>query len=74
MIGPSGRIGHPAGGSLEIELTGNLTIEAGGVIDVSGLGYGRGASYPGATLPGGSGGGGHLGLGGTGAGTTFGSV
>ena len=62
---------------LEVEVAGDVTVESGGAIDVSGRGYAGGASYPGATLPGAGSGGSHLGVGGvkTGpGGGTFGSV
>jgi hypothetical protein len=74
VVGPTGLLVHPPGGSLEIELTGGLTVQTGGAIDASNLGYGPGARYPGATAPTNSGGGSHLGRGGNSSGSTFGSV
>lgn len=71
---------HPAiGGSgneryLDIELSGDLLLEPGARIDVSGLGYGPGSTFPGETGPGSNGGGSHLGLGGFEPGSTYGSV
>jgi hypothetical protein len=70
----------PAVGSAEslvINLSGVLTVEAGGAIDVSGRGYASNKSYPGATVPGDSTGGSHLGYGGLSTGpfgSTYGSV
>jgi hypothetical protein len=70
----------PAVGSAEslvINLSGVLTVEAGGAIDASGRGYAQNKSYPGATVPGDSTGGSHLGYGGLSTGpfgSTYGSV
>ena len=60
--------------SLVIELTGDLTLEAGSQIDVSKRGYPADTTYPGETAPGGGGGGSHLGRGGLAPGSTYGSV
>ena len=70
----------PAVGSAEtlaLNVTGALTVEAGGAIDVSGRGYTSNKSYPGATVPADATGGSHLGYGGftnNPLGSTFGSV
>jgi len=74
VIGPTGRLSHPSGSQLEIELTGDLIIEPGGTIDVSNLGYAAGQSYPGASVAPGGAGGSHMGGGGNGSGGSFGSV
>ena len=64
--------------SLLVALTGDLTIESGAAIDVTGQGYGSAMGYPGATAPGDGSGGSHLGVGGqyqtSPVGSTFGSV
>ncbi len=60
--------------SLVIELSGDLTVEAGGQIDASRRGYPANTTYPGETTPGGGGGGSHLGRGGLSPGSTYGSV
>ncbi len=62
---------------LDLKVSGTLTIEEGGSIDVTGRGYPADAAYPGAVLPL-AGGGSHLGTGGAyewgSRGTTYGSV
>jgi hypothetical protein len=63
--------------SLQIALTGDLVIEPGASIDVSGRGYAPSQTYPGATLPPGDSAGSHLGHGGTSGAapsSTFGSI
>ena len=74
------RLSHPltpGPGSEErlvIELSGDLVLEDGAVIDVSELGYRYNHTYPGETGPASGGGGSHIGLGGYNPGTTYGSV
>jgi hypothetical protein len=69
---------HPYQGRLNIAVTNDLTIEAGAVIDATGLGYAENQSYPGAVVPGFAAGGSHIGMGGRYQGnpvaSTFGSV
>ncbi|MFH1175760.1 MAG: hypothetical protein V1750_00015, partial [Acidobacteriota bacterium] len=83
IVRAGGSLSHPSTASasspesLVIELAGDLTIEQGGSIDVSGRGYGPDTTYPGATAPGNGTAGSHLGQGGLQglpAATTFGSV
>jgi Bacterial Ig-like domain/F5/8 type C domain len=57
-------LGHVAGGSLALKVSGKLTIASGSTIDVSGAGYTMNISYPGAALPTAGAGGSHLGRGG----------
>ena len=74
-IAAGGIVQHVGGGSLALNVSGTMTIAAGGSIDVSGLGYGATATYPGAAGVANNGGGSHLGEGGRmGLGATFGSV
>ena len=82
LLTPGTVLRHPAGsaaapGGLSIELTGNLTIEAGAAIDVTGRGYPADTTYPETELAGSYSGGSHLGQGGiydVPAGETYGSV
>jgi hypothetical protein len=63
--------------TLTLNVTGTMTVENGGVIDVSGRGYATSVSYPGATVAGSNSGGSHIGVGGlwsTPTGSTFGSI
>ena len=60
--------------TLEIDLSGDLILESGATIDVSGRGYRYNQAYPGAVLPGGRGGGSHIGRGGHTPGSTYGSI
>jgi fibronectin-binding autotransporter adhesin len=63
--------------TLTLNVTGTMTVENGGVIDVSGRGYATSVSYPGAAVPGGNSGGSHIGVGGLWSaptGSTFGSI
>jgi hypothetical protein len=61
--------------SLTLNVSGILNFESNAAIDVSGLGYTRIKTYPGATVPSGVASGSHIGSGGgTGAGSTYGSV
>src|SRR5205085_10182079 len=50
-------------GSLAINVSGTLTLQSGGGIDVSGRGYGASVSYPGVSVSTGQSGGSHIGLG-----------
>jgi len=78
------KLSHPATTSntaaeaLSITLTGTLTVEAGGAIDVSGRGFPLNTTYLGSTASGNVSGGSHLGVGGqqpgSAPGPTFGSV
>jgi hypothetical protein len=71
-------LSHRSGESLSIEVPGNVTIESGGSINVTGRGYGNGVTYPGVARQGNYSGGSHLGVGGVyssgPAGVTYGSV
>ncbi|MFL6246089.1 MAG: Ig-like domain-containing protein [Thermoanaerobaculia bacterium] len=58
----NGTITHPDGGSLTLDVEETLHLKAGAKIDVSGHGYARNTSYPGATLPGSGVGGSHIGV------------
>lgn len=73
-----GSITHVRGRALVIDVTGELRIDSGAKIDVSGRGYALGATYPGETVPTNDSGGSHIGFGGEwngGArGSTFGSI
>jgi len=73
-----GTLSHPSTSSLSeslnITVTGNVTVEDGGSISVSGRGYAEDTTYPTATPPGQYAGGSHLGYGGGAAGSTFGST
>ena len=66
---------HP--GQVQPVTVRRLSVACGGAIDVSGLGYVRGTSYPAAGVPDDQSGGSHIGRGGVGtraAGATFGSI
>ena len=69
--------GTPAA-PLTITTPGTLTIDAGGAIDVSGIGYGANQTYAGHTAATGNYGASHMGVGGSGSngqfGSTFGSI
>src|SRR6185503_788223 len=71
------RVVGVVGQTLSLNVAEDLHLNAGAVIDVSGLGFGPNQSYPGATTPGPGSAGSHLGHGG-GVGnaqsSTFGSV
>ena len=73
-----GTLSHPSSDSsaesLTVTVTGDVTVEEGGSISVSGRGYPEDTTYPGATPAGQAGGGSHLGHGGGSAGATYGSV
>ncbi|MFL6247159.1 MAG: beta strand repeat-containing protein, partial [Thermoanaerobaculia bacterium] len=77
-IAPSGVLKHAQGESLDITVTGELTVDANGFIDLNSLGYAGSTSYPGVLpLPGSLNGGTHMGLGGVNAtpiAPTYGSV
>ncbi|HEX7831273.1 MAG TPA: discoidin domain-containing protein [Thermoanaerobaculia bacterium] len=55
---------HPAGGAMNLEVPGTLTIDSGAIIDGTGLGYGNNTTYPSHGLPGFATGGSHIGYGG----------
>jgi hypothetical protein len=66
-----------AGTPLNVNVSGTLTIDAGGAIDLTGHGYQAWVTYPGATIPGNGSGGSHIGVGGLwdpATASTFGSV
>jgi hypothetical protein len=66
---------HPAGGSLTIDVAGELRIDAGAVIDATGLGHAHNDRYPGVPGADYADGGSHLGRGGDVVeGRTFGSI
>ena len=74
-ISPTGILQHVSGGALSLNVTGNMIIATGGMIDVSGLGYGTMSAYPGGPQPGDNQGGTHIGDGANvGTGSSFGSV
>jgi hypothetical protein len=82
-VASGGRLTHPpaasasAPESVVVVLTGSLTVQAGGSIDVTSRGYAVGVTYPGAVIEGSVSAGSHLGYGGvvnSPAGSVFGSV
>ncbi|MFL6246938.1 MAG: discoidin domain-containing protein [Thermoanaerobaculia bacterium] len=77
-ITPSSVLKHAQGESLDITVTGELTVDANAFIDLNNLGYAGGASYPDVLpLPGSLNGGTHMGHGGFNANPvapTYGSV
>src|SRR5205814_121393 len=73
LTNPAAAISTP----FNINVSGAITVEANGSIDVSGHGYPLNTTYPGATLPANGTGGSHIGVGGLWdppTGSTFGSV
>jgi hypothetical protein len=64
VVASGGTLTSPRGSSLVIDVSGEVVVEAGAAIDVSGKGYARNQTYPGEPLDPTNGGGSHMGVGG----------
>jgi hypothetical protein len=64
VVASGGTLTSPRGSSLVIDVSGEVVVEAGASIDVSGKGYARNQTYPGEPHDPTDGGGSHMGVGG----------